>query len=476
MTIRKQPSDFHVEELLAPETLASIKDRAEGIHTHALYQLEKASLTTPAAINELCRAIKARPDHASYAGLKDKHAETRQHVTVKLRTPADAPREAQGKQWRARLQGFLDHPIAAADITGNRFAIVVRDLSRPASEEMDRRASLLSETPSPREGAGGGPTSSPATSSPRHPDTSLLLTNYFGAQRFGSARHGQGWIAKSLITGDFETALKLAIGTPARKDTGKTRDFTRILASRWGDWKGILKDLPRLPEARAIETLARGGDFKDAFAALPYFLQSLVIEAYQSHLWNRCACELVRALSEAPSPREGVGGREISEAHPPGERVGGRAISKTPSPREGAGGGSRHGTSPFELPDPKSHFSTPDEFGEMLFSPAAMVQRHWRHLEIPLLARNSELSDPWKETYERVLESEGIALADLRVKGLKRPFFGEATRRLFVEARGFSLSPPEPDELSRGGLRKRTASFDLPRGAYATVVLRALGQ
>ncbi|MBS0188363.1 MAG: hypothetical protein JSS51_09855, partial [Planctomycetes bacterium] len=44
VTIRKQPSDFHVEELLAPETLASIKDRAEGIHTHALYQLEKASL------------------------------------------------------------------------------------------------------------------------------------------------------------------------------------------------------------------------------------------------------------------------------------------------------------------------------------------------------------------------------------------------------------------------------------------------
>ncbi len=447
MTIRKQPSDFHVEELLAPETLASIRDRAEGAHVHALYELEKASLTTPAAINEFCRAVKARPDHASYAGLKDKHAETRQHVTVKLRTPADAPREAGGKQWRAHLKGYLDHPIAAADITGNRFAIVIRDLAKPASDEMDGRAKLLAVAPSLREGVGGreGSSSSLDTSSPRHLVTSLLITNYFGAQRFGSARHGAGWIAKSLITGDFETALKLAIGTPARKDTGKTRDFTRILATHWGNWKAM-KDLPRLPEARAIEVLSRGGDFKSAFEALPYFLQSLCVEAYQSHLWNRCACELVRANPKAPSLREGVGGREDSSFHPP---------SAIPHP---------------------TLLSTPDEFGEMLFAPASLVHAPWRNLDLPLLAKNSELLDPWKETYERVLAAENITVSDLRVKGLKRPFFGEAQRKLFVEVKNWSLSKPESDELSKGGLRKRTATFDLPRGAYATVALRALGQ
>jgi len=415
MTIRKQPSDFYVEELLAPETLATIKDRAEGNDVHALYELNKASLTTPAAINEFCRSVKARPDHASYAGLKDKHAETRQHVTVKLRTPAEAPRETEGKQWKAHLKGFINHPIVAADITGNRFAIVIRDLARPASEEMDRRERLLTcGKPSVSEVS-----SSLVTSTPRYLDTSLLITNYFGAQRFGSARHGAGWIAKSLITGDFETALKLAIGTPARKDTGKTRDFTRILATHWGNWKAM-KDLPRLPEGRAIDVLERGGDFRRAFEALPYFLQSLAVEAYQSHLWNRCACELVRPM--------------------PG------------------------------------NFSTPDEYGEMLFAPASTVHAPWRNLDLPLLARNSDLLDPWKETYERVLASESVTVADLRVKGLKRPFFGEAQRKLFVEVNNWSLTKPETDELSKGGLRKRTASFDLPRGAYATVVLRALGQ
>ncbi|MBS0191332.1 MAG: tRNA pseudouridine(13) synthase TruD [Phycisphaerales bacterium] len=435
MTIRKQPSDFRVEELLAPETLASIGERPGGNHVHAMYALNKTSLTTPAAVNEFCRSVKARPDHASYAGLKDKHAQTVQHITVKLRNPSEAPRQTEGKQWSAQLIGFIDHPIAAADITGNRFAITVRDLKRAESEEMDRRAALLS-------------LSSLGAPAPRQLPHTLLFTNYFGAQRFGSARHGAGWIAKSLITGDFETALKLAIGTPARKDTGKTRDFTRILASRWGDWKGIIKDLPRLPEARAIEVLARGnggggggGDFKDAFAALPYFLQSLFIEAYQSHLWNRCAHALTRAASQA--------------------RAHGRG-------REGAGGGSH--------PSPPLLFPTPDEFGEMLFAPAGIISGPLRTLELPLLARNSELLEPWKQTYEQVLAAEGITLADLRVKGLKRPFFGEALRPLFVEARAFSLSAPEPDELSKSGMRKRTATFDLPRGSYATVVMRALGQ
>ncbi|MGH7241807.1 MAG: tRNA pseudouridine(13) synthase TruD [Phycisphaerales bacterium] len=429
MTIRKQPSDFHVEELLSPDTLASIRERAEGNHVHTLYELEKASLTTPAAINEFCRAVKARPDHASYAGLKDKHAETRQHVTVKLRTPADAPRDAEGKQWRARLRGYIDHPIVASDIVGNRFAIVVRDLARPASEEMDRRATLLSLHP---------PSDIPRP-------TSLLLTNYFGAQRFGSARHGAGWIAKSLITGDFETALKLAIGTPARKDTGKTRDFTRILATHWGNWKAM-KELPRVPEARAIDVLARGGDFKSAFESLPYFLQSLSVEAYQSHLWNRCACEIVRAFS------------------------------KTPSPREGAGVGLSSGSRARSSLDSQTVFSTDDEYGEMLFAPASTIHAPWRNLDLPLLAKNSDLLDPWKETYERVLASEQITVADLRVKGLKRPFFGEAQRKLFIEVRNWSLTNPEPDELSKGGRRKRITTFDLPRGAYATVVLRALGQ
>ena len=75
------------------------------------------------------------------------------------------------------------------------------------------------------------------------------------------------------------------------------------------------------------------------------------------------------------------------------------------------------------------------------------------------------------------LASEGIDLPQLRIPGLRRPFFGETPRPLLVRAERFDLTGATTDELTPSGKRlKRVASFELPRGAYATVVLRALGQ
>ena len=63
------------------------------------------------------------------------------------------------------------------------------------------------------------------------------------------------------------------------------------------------------------------------------------------------------------------------------------------------------------------------------------------------------------------------------IPGLRRPFFGEAPRSLFVRVEGFAQEKPVPDSFDRTGKRfARTLRFSLPRGAYATVVLRALGQ
>ena len=71
---------------------------------------------------------------------------------------------------------------------------------------------------------------------------------------------------------------------------------------------------------------------------------------------------------------------------------------------------------------------------------------------------------------------QGVEQHELRIPGLRRPVFGEAMRPLFVEARGFEIGQSEADDLGRAGRLKRMVKFELPRGAYATVVLRALGQ
>jgi tRNA(Glu) U13 pseudouridine synthase TruD len=98
-------------------------------------------------------------------------------------------------------------------------------------------------------------------------------------------------------------------------------------------------------------------------------------------------------------------------------------------------------------------------------------------LDLPLLARKTELREPWREAAEAVLKEEGIEVAQLEIPSVRRPFFGEEPRKLFFVAEDFQPGRPEHDESADDTRRKkRTVSFALPRGCYATVLLRALGQ
>ncbi len=404
MIIRRRPGDFLVVEELDGAWASRVSPSARGGGDQAVYRLEKESLTTPEATQALGTALGVGGGRVAYAGLKDKHAVTRQHVTAPLRmkTAELVPRALSGRGWRAEWVGWSPEPITAAAIGRNGFEIVVRDMTPADVREMDRRAGLL------RDGEGA----------------SLFVVNYFGDQRFGSARHGQGFAAGRLIAGDFEGALRLLIGTPARKDSGKRRVLTRAATGAWGRWDEVLRQTPRCPERRAVEVLAAGGGFKDAFAALPNLVQVMAVEAYQSWLWNATARRMA----------EGLGLAE------------GRLLRAD------------------------------DEFGEMVFPAAADVPAAWLEAGAPMFAPDTPMDGAWADAARGVLESEGLRIEDLRVPGLRRPAFGSSARALAVQVERMAMSPAEPDELGRGGRLKRVLRFALPRGAYATVVLRALGQ
>jgi tRNA pseudouridine13 synthase len=158
-------------------------------------------------------------------------------------------------------------------------------------------------------------------------------------------------------------------------------------------------------------------DFTGAFRALPYMLQQTAVEAYQSWLWNAVARETV--------------------------------------PRDGA-------------------IVADDPHGALVFPAPTRVSAALRALRLPHPSPETVPSRPWGEAMARVLADEGVALADLQIRGARRPRFGVAPRPLFVHARGYRAGAVAPDESGDG--LKRTLAFSLPRGAYATVLLRALGQ
>src|SRR5436190_7872134 len=74
MKLRRLPEDFAVEELA---------DVSPGGGEFALYRLTKRSLGTPEAIEAVLRRWKLPRASVSYGGLKDRHAITRQYVTIR---------------------------------------------------------------------------------------------------------------------------------------------------------------------------------------------------------------------------------------------------------------------------------------------------------------------------------------------------------------------------------------------------------
>lgn len=421
-----------MEEVARADWLSGLSECPDTAHAHSIWRLEKQSLTTPDAVALVARSLSVKAASISYAGLKDKHAVTVQHISVAppaedtnpaLRADATASRSGRG--WSATRIGWAAAPIASAIIDRNRFVIVVRGLGRDEAGQIERRAAILRDRASePPEGAPAG-------------ERALLIVNYFGDQRFGSARHGKGFAAAAAVRGELEQAIRLLVATPARKDSGRTRDFSRIAAEGWGRWGDLVEDLPRCPERRPFEVLASGGTMREAFAALPDFTKTMAIEAFQSRIWNESARRIAESIASE--------------------------------------GKSMHCKGPF---------------GTMCFPDPGAVDG-WRQVHVPIAApdlpgatdADAALRMGGPDHAARVcsavrdaLRAEGLDPGDLRIPGLDRPYFGGAWRPLAVRAERFSVSKAERDELARGERVRRTVSFELPRGAYATVVMRALGQ
>lgn len=118
--IKSQPDDFVVEERLA--------FTPDGQGEHQFLYIEKVSENTEYVARLLARHAGVRQRDVSYAGLKDRHARTRQWFSVWLPGKADP-------DWHAiqsdTLQ-FLDitrhaRKLKRGVLAGNRFSITVRD-------------------------------------------------------------------------------------------------------------------------------------------------------------------------------------------------------------------------------------------------------------------------------------------------------------------------------------------------------------
>ncbi|GIX05255.1 MAG: tRNA pseudouridine synthase D [Planctomycetaceae bacterium] len=247
MKIKCRPEDFQVEELAQP---------AWGAGPYALYLLTKRSLGTLEVLQQIRQRWRLSTQQVSYAGLKDKHALTRQWVSI-FRGPR---RDLHQSRWSLVYQGQAHAPISSEQLQGNRFDITLRDLSPQDQHVMTQAAQELL--------ASGVP-------------------NYFDEQRFGSVGSSGQFIAEPWCLGDYERTLWLMLAEPNPHDRPRERQEKAVLREHWGEWHRCQSQISSPMRSGIVQFLREHpSDFRRAVALVPVELRSLYLAAFQSWVWN----------------------------------------------------------------------------------------------------------------------------------------------------------------------------------------------
>jgi tRNA pseudouridine13 synthase len=387
MKLKQSPDDFRVEEL------TDVLPSSSG--DFAFYRLDKKGWTTPDALSALRRRWKIDGNRLSYGGLKDRHAHTIQYLTV-LHGPKQ---NLDHHDTHFEYLGQVIHPYISEDIRANRFTLTLRDIR---DEELLSCQSSLEEL------------------------SKVGVANYFDDQRFGSVPKSGEFVAKEMILGRFESALKIAIAAPYEHDRAPAKREKNLLNQHWGDWKTLKSELPKGHARSLVDYLVtHPDDFRGAAIRLRPDLQGLYLAAYQSHLWNRM---LAKWLQMNLSQEEIV-----------------RIRLKLGS------------------------FPTPRSMSEEKLS-------QWKGLTLPLLSARQKIdpSDPLVPIIDQVMKEEGFPLTEMKIRGLQKPYFSKGDRAAMIQPDQLSFST-EPDE-KHPRRQKILLKFELPRGCYATMIVKRITQ
>lgn len=385
MKLKQHPADFQVEE--RTEVVAGTTG------DYALYRLSKTGWTTPDAIQAIRRRWNLDPRRVSYGGMKDRHAETSQHLTI-FRGPQ---RDLNHERIQLTFLGMTAEPFTSQQITANRFRITLRDLTAASLR------SILGRIEEVR---------------------TVGVPNYFDDQRFGSVSADGEFVARSMVRGDFEQALRLALTHCYEYDRAAQKREKAILLAHWGDWQAAKAKLVRGHARSLVDYLCHHPtDFRGAVARLRPELQGLYLSAFQSDLWNRMLA------------------RWLLARFPPD------SLAVIEHPRR---------QSPVPTVVPES------------------VCESWATIQLPLPSARlkPDTSAEWWPMLQEVLAEEELPLERMKIPGLHKPFFSRGERSARILPTHW-MNESGDDEFHRNR-RKLTLGFDLPRGCYATMVVKRL--
>jgi len=408
--LRADPADFRVREIEAaePEPL----DADSGAYPHLLVRATLTDWDTNDFVGALSSALGISRERVSWAGTKDKRAVTTQLFSIRGVDAADLPDLSEAD---VEPLGRVGRNLEFGDLAGNAFEIRIGEPDRP--RQIDAVTDDLADF-------GGG---------------RVAVPNVFGHQRFGSRRPVTHEVGLHVVREEWREAVLAYVGNPADSEPERTQQAREtvddVASSADPDWQAALDAMPgHLGYERSmLHVLVENGgdepaDFRAALETVPWNLQRLFVNAAQSYAFNRILSERLRRGLPFDRP---VAGDVV-------------AFADADAP-EG-----------FPLPDT-------DRLQRVSESRVDVVTRHCERgrafVTAPLVGTETTLGDGEPGEIERgVLEDVGLEPADFDLPG---NFESTGTRRAILV--GTDL------DIARDPL---TLSFSLPRGSYATAVLR----
>ena len=190
-TLRSTPEDFVVDEEPAYA--------ATGNGDHVFIRIEKRGLTTPQAVERIARALNVQPRDVGVAGMKDRHAITRQWLSLPPPTTPEAAQALVLDDITILAATRHPHKLRTGHVRANRFVLRVRGVTADAEASARAILDALARPP-------GAP-------------------NYYGEQRFG--REGD----------NAERGLAIVRGEQPPRDRKLARLLVSSLQSKlFNDW------------------------------------------------------------------------------------------------------------------------------------------------------------------------------------------------------------------------------------------------
>lgn len=409
--LRSEPTDFHVREI----ELFDVQpiDADPDAYPHLVFRARLVGWDT----NDFASAVSDRlgisRERVRWAGTKDKRAISIQLFSVDGIAPEDLPSIGDAT---LEVIGRAGRGLDFGDLVGNAFEIRIQDTT-----SCDRVEAITAELVEFRDGDSTA-------------DDRIGVPNFFGHQRFGSRRPVTHTVGMEIVRGRWRDAVLAYLGNPTDREPAATRR-ARAAIDDGESWADALARFPaglRYERSMLHSLVETGGTesahFRTALETLPSSLQRLFVHAAQSYLFNRILCTRIRSGLPIATP---VAGDVV-------------CFAATEAPED------------VTVPDiDRSQAVTP----ERVRSITRHCARGRAFVTAPLIGSETTFAVGEQGEIERaVLESVGLDRQDF---DRPDPFGSNGTRRamLVTTAIAFERNPV-------------TMSFALPKGSYATVVLR----